>query len=235
MVSLGTPERALAIGAHPDDIEFGAGGTLARWARDGSEITMLIVTDGSKGTWDPTVTPQELAAVRMDEQREAARILGVEHVVFLGQPDGELTYSMELRAEVSRQIRTHRPEVVLGHDPWKRYELHPDHRATGMATVDGVVAARDHLFYPEHGVPHHRPSHLLLWSAEDPDHHEDIAPTVETKAEALLCHASQLVSTIGGDDQPSIDRFRAWLVEHAKAEAEDSSYELAERFKRLEP
>ena len=156
-----TPDRALGIGAHPDDIEFGAGGTLARWAGAGCEVTMLVVTDGSKGTWDPTMDPHLLAAMRVDEQLEAARVLGAAHVVHLGHVDGELSYTMDLRAEICLQIRLTRPDVVLTHDPWKPYQLHPDHRTTGLAVVDGVVAARDHLFFPEQGVAAHRPQHLL--------------------------------------------------------------------------
>ena len=123
--ALPVPERALAIGAHPDDIEFGAGGTLARWASAGCRVTMLILTDGSKGTWDPGIDPQFLIAIRKDEQRKAADTLGAAHTIHLDLVDGELGYSMALRAEMCRQIRLARPDIVITHDPWQRYQLHP--------------------------------------------------------------------------------------------------------------
>jgi len=231
------PARALAVGAHPDDIEFGAGGTLARWAAAGCEVTMLVVTDGSKGTWDPTMEPYRLAAVRIDEQREAAHVLGAKRVAHLGYVDGELLYTMDLRAEMCRQVRLIRPDVVLSHDPWKRYELHPDHRATGMAVADGVVAARDHLFFPEQGLTHHRPSHLLLWAADELDHHEDISQTLDTKVAALRCHSTQSTTTMGGagDDAEADSAFHQMVASQAGDAAVGTSYSLAEAFKRLTP
>ena len=167
------PRRVLAIGAHPDDAEFGAGATLAKWAAGGAHVTILVLTDGSKGAWDPAASPAELVRIRAEEQRRAAEALGVAETVNLGCVDGELEYTMELRAEICGRIRRVRPDVVLSHDPWRRYMLHPDHRAAGWAAVDGVVAARDHLFFPEQlegGVTHHRPAALLLWAADRPDH-----------------------------------------------------------------
>jgi LmbE family N-acetylglucosaminyl deacetylase len=234
---LETPDRALAVGAHPDDIEFGAGGTLARWAAAGCEVTLVIVTDGSKGTWDPSADPRLLAATRIDEQHEAARTLGAAHVVHLGHIDGELMYTLDLRAEICLQIRTARPDVVLSHDPWKPYQLHPDHRATGLAVVDGVVAARDHLFFPDQGVPAHRPSHLLLWSAAEPDHWEDIAPAMDTKIDALLCHSSQSTTTMGGahDDEEARRSFKNHLIDYASESADGTPLDYAEAFKRITP
>ena len=157
---LPVPGRALAIGAHPDDAEFGAGATLAKWAAAGTEATILVLTDGSKGSWDPSLSPSDLVRTRMNEQTQAAEALGVDSTLNLSYIDGELEYTMELRAEVCLWIRRLRPHVVLAHDPWRRYMLHPDHRATGWAAIDGVVAARDHLFFPEQlagGLTHHRP------------------------------------------------------------------------------
>ncbi len=235
--TLERPERALAIGAHPDDIEFGAGGTLAKWAAEGTEVTMVIVTDGSKGTWDEAVPSWELVAVRKDEQLAAARALGAAHVIHLDLIDGELQYSMDLRAEMCRQIRLARPGVVLSHDPWQRYQLHPDHRTTGLAVVDGVVAARDHLFFPEQGLRAHRPDALLLWSADEHDHWEDIVTTVDRKIEALLLHSSQGTTTMGGADQDELkrqafaDRIRGWARDHGR----EAGLKAAEAFKRLDP
>ena len=127
-INLDVPERALAIGAHPDDIEFGCGATLAKWAAAGCHVTMLVLTDGSKGTWDAGTDPMGLLATRQLEQKNAAAALGASGVYFLGRVDGELVDGRAEQAEICELIRTVRPDVVLGHDPWKRYRLHPDHR-----------------------------------------------------------------------------------------------------------
>lgn len=234
---LGVPGRALAIGAHPDDIEFGCGGTLARWAAAGCHVTMVVVTDGSKGSWDPNVDPEELAARRTSEQAEAAAALGAAEVVQLEYVDGELEYSMELRRRVCEQIRLAKPDVLLSHDPWKRYQIHPDHRATGLGAVDGMVAARDPLFFPDMDVAPHRPAAMLLWAADEPDHWEPIDESFATKLAALLCHSSQGETTMG-DAQANADarntfeeKIRAW----AKRNAAGTDFELAETFKRLTP
>lgn len=209
-IELETPASALAIGAHPDDVEFGCGGLLAKWAADGCTIHHLVCTDGSKGTWDPTADVVALAARRQDEQREAARRLGGERageVRFLGRVDGELTSDVETRSEVARIIRELRPEVVLGHDPWKRYRLHPDHRHAGFLACDGVVAARDPHFFPDHGLEHHRPDTLLLWEADEPDHAEDVTGFVGAKLHALAAHESQFESTMKAADDAQLAAF----------------------------
>jgi len=195
---LPTPASALAIAAHPDDVEFGAGATLAKWAAAGCVVHHLVCTDGSKGTWDPDQDLPALVAQRQDEQRAAARALGATgEQVFLGWPDGELDSGVHQRWQVAYWIRRLTPEVVLGHDPWKRYRLHPDHRHAGFLTVDGVVAARDPHFFPEQALPHHRPSALLLFEADEPDHVESVGDAqAELKLAALESHRSQLVSTM---------------------------------------
>ncbi len=196
-VDLPTPSVALAIGAHPDDVEFGCGGTFAKWAADGCAIHHLICTDGSKGSWDAGESRAQLVAARQEEQREAARRLGGSGAVtFLAWPDGELASGIEQRWQIAFWMRRIRPEVVLGHDPWKRYRLHPDHRHAGFLTTDGVVAARDPLFFPEQGEPPHRPGTLLLWEADEPDHVESILGFEDRKLDALLAHRSQLRSTM---------------------------------------
>ena len=152
-IDLPVPDRALVIVAHPDDAEFQAGATLAKWARAGCEVHHLVLTDGSKGTWDPTVDPAELVAERHREQHAAAHALtgsaDAGRVHFLDLIDGELVCDVTNRGLVARVIRQVRPTVVIGHDPWKRYRLHPDHRAAGKLCVDGIVAARDPGFHPE--------------------------------------------------------------------------------------
>jgi LmbE family N-acetylglucosaminyl deacetylase len=205
---LEVPSVALAIGAHPDDIEFGCGGTLAKWAASGCIVHHLVLTDGSKGTWNPDADTTALIAQRQIEQREAARRLGAQgEVVFMHQVDGDLTDTRELRGEIARHIRRLRPQVVLGHDPWKRYRLHPDHRHAGFLTCDAIVAARDPHFFKEHGIAHHRPQHLLLWEADEPDHGEDIGSFVDQKISALLAHESQFESTMKAVDQMALDKF----------------------------
>ena len=209
--NLPTPARALAIAAHPDDVEFGCGGTLAKWAADGCEIHHLVCTDGSKGTWDPSQDPAQLVALRQVEQRDASRALGGKgEVVFLGWPDGELESGLRQRWEVAYWIRRLRPDVVLGHDPWRRYRLHPDHRNAGFLATDGVVAGRDPLFFPEQGEAPHRPTTLLLWEAEEPDHVEDVSGFEEAKLAALLAHRSQLRSTMNIDDPEAEDELRTF-------------------------
>ncbi len=206
---LPTPRVALAVGAHPDDVEFGGGGTLAKWAAAGCVVHHLVCTDGSKGTWDPDADTGALVLTRQAEQRAAAKALGASGtVMFLGEVDGELEVTLALRGAVAEVIRRVRPDVVLGHDPWKRYRLHPDHRAAGFLVCDGVVAARDPHFFPEQGLPPHRPSTLLLWEADEPDHAEDVTASLEAKLAALEAHASQFESTMGAVDDAGLDAFR---------------------------
>ena len=190
---LAIPERVLAIGAHPDDIEFGCGATLSKWADAGCAVSLLVCTDGSKGTWDVNADSAELVVRRQREQIEAAQHLGVTgKVLFLGELDGELGSGVGLRSRVAQIIRKLQPQVLLGHDPWKRWRLHPDHRAAGFLCTDGVFAARDPHFFPEHGLPHHRPDEVLLFECEEPDHQELVrAENVEVKIRALLAHESQ--------------------------------------------
>jgi LmbE family N-acetylglucosaminyl deacetylase len=207
---LATPSSALAIGAHPDDVEFGCGALLAKWAADGCTIHHLVCTDGSKGTWDPDADVEALAARRQLEQREAARRLGGDRageVRFLGKVDGELVSDLATRSEVARVIRELRPKVVLGHDPWKRYRLHPDHRHAGFLACDGIVAARDPHFFREHGLAHHRPDALLLWEADEPDHAEDVSAFVTAKLHALAAHESQFESTMRASDDSQLEAF----------------------------
>jgi LmbE family N-acetylglucosaminyl deacetylase len=203
-VDLTPPSRALAIGAHPDDVEFGCGGTLAKWARAGTAVELLVLTDGSKGSWDPEVDVSELAGRRRVEQRAAADVLGIGAIHFLDAVDGELEHDAGMRRRVCEVIRTARPDIVLGHDPWKRYRLHPDHLHAGQLAIDGIVAARDPHFFPDTGVPH-RPERLLLFEAELVDHLEDVESSIDTKVTALLEHRSQWRSTMGIDaDDPAI-------------------------------
>lgn len=197
-------KRALVIGAHPDDNEFGAGGTIARLAAEGWDVTFIIATNGNKGSHDPAMSPYRLSELREAEQLAAAKALGVERVIFLRNNDGELEPSPALRAEFALYIRHFKPHLVFTHDPWKHYMLHPDHRAVGFAVLEGVVSARDHLFLPglgQIGIGVWRPEALMLWMAEQPDHVEDVSAYVEQKIAALREHHTQLDKAQGWEER----------------------------------
>jgi LmbE family N-acetylglucosaminyl deacetylase len=219
---LAPPESALAIGAHPDDIEFGCGATLAKWAAAGTAVHLFVLTDGSKGTWDEDDDLAALIATRQRESRAAGRVLGARSVHFGGLVDGELESGMRERALVCEVLREVRPAVVLGHDPWQRYRLHPDHRHAGWLTVDGIVAARDPHFFPGLGGAHHRPDALLLFEADEPDHVEPVDTHIAAKVDALLAHRSQWRSTMaitgeGGAQADGIAAFGARIEAEARA------------------
>jgi LmbE family N-acetylglucosaminyl deacetylase len=201
-LDLPRPERALAVGAHPDDIEFGAAATLAKWAAAGCEVQLLVLTDGSKGTWDPRADPATLVATRRQEQRAAGRRLGVSAVHFGDAVDGELQIGLPAQRDVTEVIRGVRPDVVLTHDPWRRHRHHPDHESAGRLVIASIVAARDPHFFPEQGLEPHRPRVALLFESDAVDHVERVeVDDAAAKVEALLCHRSQWRSTMGIDDE----------------------------------
>lgn len=239
-VDLPTPSSALAIAAHPDDIEFGCGATLAKWSAAGATCHLLVCTDGRKGTWDVDADIDALIRRRQDEQREAARRLGATgEVRFLGVEDGELDHGVDRRGAVARVIRELTPDIVLGHDPWRRWRMHPDHRAAGFLTVDAVVAARDPHYHREHGVPHHRPAHLLLFETEEPNLVESVGEShVEAKVRALLAHESQFETTMvidDDDDGTQAAAFRGRTREGAARHGRLGGVALGEAFRLLDP
>lgn len=224
-----TEELVLAVSAHPDDVEFTAGGSLARWISEGWKVYLAVCTDGGKGTQDPAIIPGELAAVRREEQRAAAAVLGVTDVTFLEHPDGELNQSPQLVTELARLIRRIQPKRIVGWDPWRRYELHPDHRAAGLATLDAVLAAGNPHYFPEllgEGLPAHTAPEVYLFGAEQPDTWVDITQTIEQKLNAITCHRSQMsrVSTLLND-------LRACNADYGK----EGGTAYAEAFKVLHP
>jgi len=190
-------DRALVVTAHPDDSEFGTGGTVAKLVKDGCEVTYVIVTNGNKGSGDRSMTPERLAVIRADEQRNAARTLGVARVEFLGYPDGEVEDTREVRRDVAREIRKWRPDLLICQNPNRTYNLgasHRDHRTVGGVALDCVYPlARDHMAFPElmpEFEPHKvRQVYVMQW--QSPHLVVDISDVIDLKLRALACHASQ--------------------------------------------
>ncbi len=239
-IDLERPDVALAIVAHPDDAEFQCGGTLAKWAAAGTEVHHLVCTDGSKGSWDPHADTEALVLRRRREQHEAARRLGARgRVHHLDVVDGELTADRALAGRVAHVIRSLRPDVVLAHDPWRRWRLHPDHRAAGFLATDGVVAARDPHFHPEHALAPHRPRALLLFESEEPDHVESLGEAhVEAKVAALLAHESQFVTTMGITDAGDADQVAAFarrIRDECRMVGRRVGVRLGEAFRLIDP
>ncbi len=195
-------ERALVIVSHPDDAEFGAAATIAQLTTAGARVDYVVTTDGSKGTEDPDVTPDQLAATRMAEQRAAADILGVREIVHLGYPDGYLMPTLDLRRDITREIRRYRPDLVITQNPQRRldhnpYVGHPDHLATGEATLASIYpAARAHLNFPELWREEHlapwKVRQVLLTGVEEPNLWIDVSGTFELGLRSILAHVSQV-------------------------------------------
>jgi LmbE family N-acetylglucosaminyl deacetylase len=192
-------ERALVVTAHPDDSEFGAGGTVAKLAKDGCEVTYVVVTNGNKGSSDRSMTPERLAVIRADEQRNAARTLGVARVEFLGYPDGEVEDTRDVRRDVAREIRKWRPDLLICQNPNRTYNLgasHRDHRTVGGVALDCVYPlARDHMAFPEL-MPEfepHKVKQVYVMQWQNPHLVVDISDVMDLKLRALACHASQFV------------------------------------------
>jgi LmbE family N-acetylglucosaminyl deacetylase len=208
------PRCALAVFAHPDDADVSAGGTLGAWAAAGAEVHLVVVTQGEKGSSDPSDDPLAVAAIRAGEVSRAAEALGLASVELLGVPDGEAPEATGLLEDLVRRIRALRPEVCLGHDPTSVlfgsvYVSHRDHRAAGWALLDAVAPAASMPHYFPQAGPAHRVNHLLLSGTLQPDAFVDIGGALEAKIAAVSCHRSQL----GAD--PS------WVAESVRARASD--------------
>ncbi len=219
--------QVMAVTAHPDDAEFGAAGTVARWIHEGKSAVYVVCTNGDKGTSDPSMKPEVLAGIREEEQLDVARLLGVREVVFLRYPDQSLEDTPEFRKEIVRLIRKYRPDTVLTSDPYRRYLWHRDHRITGQVTLDAIFPyARDLLAYPdllEEGLQPHKVKEVLLWGTEEPNYRSDITSTIDIKIAALRCHESQIAANPFSDVEK-------WARERAIMMAEGENFELAEAF-----
>ena len=220
----------MIIAPHPDDPEFGIGGTVARWTREGRKVIYIICTNGDKGSDDPEITSERLAEIRISEQKEAALTLGVSEVVFLQHEDQSLEDTADFRKEIVKVIRTYKPHTVAAPDPYRKYVWHRDHRITGQVVLDAVYPfARDRLAYPDliaGGYETHKVKELLFWGAEQPNHFSDISQTWDIKIAALRCHKSQ----VGHFPASWEDSFKNV---HA-ARAKDKGFDLAEAFYRVE-
>ena len=229
-------ERVLAVFAHPDDPEFGAGGAMAKLAKDGAEVTYVIVTDGSQGGEDPKQKDAELIAIRQREQRASARVLGIKKVEFLGYRDGHLSHNLKLRRDIVRMIRKHKPELVITHIPARVLDApmggsHPDHLAVGEATMAAV--------YPDSRNP--RAFRALLKQGFAPhvvnevwipfwtmgDFYVDISDTIDLKLDALKKHKSQVAKPGAEWD---VDK---WVRKRNRDIGKKGGYRYAESFKRI--
>lgn len=209
-------EIILAIGAHPDDLDFSASGTIAKWIKAGATAYYLILTDGSKGSNDPQMTPKKLIKIRRQEQLAAAKILGVKKVFFLNYPDCELVADLKLKKDITQKIRQLKPTKVVTINPEVLFSVkrnfvnHSDHRAAGLAAIDSVYPlARDHLTFPQQlkgGLKPHKVKELYLSSFGEGNFISDISQTFDLKIAAIRAHKSQV-------DDKALRRVEEWSQE----------------------
>ncbi len=201
MIDSWIPGRAMFIYAHPDDVDFSAAATAAKWARGDCEVTYVILTDGNAGSHDPSMTKERLGRIRRAEQEAAGAVVGAKTCLFLGYQDGLLQPTLTVRKRLVRLIRQYRPEAVVCGDPRRyfsgsTYINHPDHRAAARAAVEAVFpAAEMNLLYPdllEEGLTGHKPNYVYISTRDDPDCYVDVTETIELKIEALRQHRSQM-------------------------------------------
>lgn len=225
-------ERVMVVMAHPDDPDFSCAGSVARWADEGVEVFYLLVTQGEAGSDDSPLSPEELAAVRREEQRAAARVLGVKEVAFLDHPDGSVVATLELRRDITRYIRRWRPDLVITGDPTVRYREHylnhPDHRAAAEAALNAVFPdARNPRQFPElleEGLAPHRVQEVFLSATLETDVEVDITATIDRKIDALCEHRTQI------KDREALDKR---LRERYRVDGGNGHVRYMERFKRI--
>lgn len=229
--------RILVITAHPDDVDFGAGGSVAAWTSAGSEVSYCIITDGGAGGFDEAVPREQIPGIRRAEQTAAAAVLGVSDVVFLGYPDGRLDVSMDLRRDLARVIRQLKPDRVVCQSPQRNYERifasHPDHLAAGEAALCAVYPdARNSWAFPElaaEGLGRHVVSEVWMMGGPEPNVWVDVTATFDKKLGALRAHVSQETDR-GGQLE---ERMRGWLGLQARQGGLPEGT-LAEGFRRMD-
>jgi LmbE family N-acetylglucosaminyl deacetylase len=229
------PERAMVIFAHPDDAEIGSGGVVGKWVKVGCEVTYVLCTNGDAGTGDRSLTPEQLAHKRAEEQRAAADFMGVKHVVMLGYPDGFLEDTRQFMGDVVKAIRQYRPHTVFVHDPYRVNGFqHRDHRKAGIVTTDAVYPyARDHLHFPEHitrdGLQPHRVRELWYWGMDAPNVIVDVTDSIDRQIAALVRHESQMP----GFNVPAGSTIGERVKKNAAEHAEGYGFQYGAVFRRL--
>lgn len=223
--------RILVIVAHPDDAEFGAAGTVARFVAEGAEAGYVIATNGNKGTGDRDLDPAVLARMREEEQSNACAALGARVFRFLGHEDGGLEDAEPLREQVVRVIREFRPDTVITFDPYRITHTHRDHRVIGQVVLDALYPfSRDHLSYPEHlaeGLEPHKTAEALLFASDYADYWVEVSDTIHKKIDALRCHVSQV-------GQRTEDALRESIEKRGREQAAGRDMAFAEGFRRLQ-
>lgn len=222
----------LAVGAHPDDLDFGCSGINAKWIKEGATVYYLICTNGNKGSDDPRMTPEKLVKIRKKEQLEAAKILGIKEVFFLNHEDGELENNLELKEQITRVIRKVQPDIVFTMDPLMIYSQkrgylnHPDHRACGQAVLDAIYPlSRDRLTFPHHqkdGLKPHKVREIYLTNFDEQDTFFNITSTINLKIKALSKYRSQV-------SKETLEKVRKWASRVGKKRG----YKFAEGFKEI--
>jgi LmbE family N-acetylglucosaminyl deacetylase len=219
------PSRVLVIAAHPDDADISSGGTIAGWACEGRQVHHILCTSGNRGSDDPEMTPERLGEIREAEQRAAAEVLGVAGLTFLRHGDCEMEETLAFRHELSILIRTFRPDVLMTHDPWARYRIHPDHRAVGLTALAAIVIAGNHMY--REGPPPHAVGQVYLFQTDSPDFWVDVTETFDLKVQAIRQHKSQTAHS----GEMMMKRVREW----AETAGETAGMPLAEGFKAFVP
>lgn len=220
------PERAMVIVAHPDDIEFGSAGTIARWVQEGAEVCYVLCTSGDVGIANTDYTREEVREIREAEQRAAAEVVGVHEVIFLREPDGELENTLALRKKLVREIRRFKPDTVMTLDPTivfvnDGWINHPDHRAAGGAAIDAVFPAcgQPHVFQEleEEGLTAHKVKRVYVSGWQNPNTYVNITSTMDLKLQALQAHVSQMDEMRGQNPDFDVEKMlRAWSKERGK-------------------
>jgi LmbE family N-acetylglucosaminyl deacetylase len=218
--------RVMCVQPHPDDTDVAAGGTVAKLAASGVEVVYVTLTDGRLGTSDPSVHPEELAKKRKKEQEEAARILGVKELVWLGVRDGELQPTLELRWKLVELIRKFKPDVIVTPDPWLTYEVHPDHRCTGILASEAAFFAPLPHAAPCEELQPHAVRYVAYYWTRRPNVFVDVDDYIEVKLKAVGAHKSQF-----GENLVIEDVLRAYMRLIGKSIGVD----YAEAFKVLTP
>jgi LmbE family N-acetylglucosaminyl deacetylase len=221
-------KRAMVVVAHPDDAEFGFGGSLAKIVKEGMELAYVLCTNGDKGSNDPDITSVQLAITRQQEQRKASAAIGTTDVTFLGYGDGELESTREVIGKIVREIRRFKPDIIFCQDPYTRSRHnHRDHRMAGQSTFDAVYPfARDHLHFPEHlaeGLGTPKVAEIYTTAAEEPDVVIDVSDVIEIKIKALQAHRSQI---------SDLDEMAERILNRTSELAERNGYKYAEGFRR---